>query len=149
MRTVSGQKRKRDAHDHQSVPLRGKRSTAFMKAVGEPVTIGGFSKMEFLVVCSIVQSPLADESGTWNCDWDRAKNIDISKIHWMYTSILTLAETQGLELSLYSRTQEQIRKLLKVSVFKHQPTYYVIIMHSILLLQFFKSYYTCIFHSKD
>lgn len=27
-----------------------------MEAIGEPVSIGGFSKMEYLLICSIVQS---------------------------------------------------------------------------------------------
>ena len=65
--TKTGQKRKQSAHESQSVPLQGKRSFTFMDAVGEPVSIRGVSKMEHLVICSIVQSLMADD---W--DWEQA-----------------------------------------------------------------------------
>ena len=58
--TKAGQKRKRPAHESQCVPLQGKRTVKFMEAVGEPVSIGGFSKMEYLLTASIVQSPMSD-----------------------------------------------------------------------------------------
>lgn len=123
MKSMVSQKRKRYPHEHQMLPLCGKKSASFMKDVGEPVKIGGFSKMEFLVLCSIVQNILLEDSQTWNCNWEGAKDIDISKIHWMYTSIITLAEALGLDLSLYSRTQEQICKELKSTSFKHDVYY--------------------------
>ena len=47
-----GQKRKREPHQGQSVPLKGKKSSIFMRDVGEQVTTGGFSTIEFLVVSS-------------------------------------------------------------------------------------------------
>ena len=65
--TQTGQKRKRMAHESQSVPLRGKRTVEFMEAIGEPVSIRGFSKMEYLVICSIVQNLMADD---W--DWEQS-----------------------------------------------------------------------------
>ena len=56
-----GQKRKREPHQGQSIPLKGKKSLTFMRDVGEPVTTGGFSNMEFLLVSSIIHHLLQEE----------------------------------------------------------------------------------------
>ena len=46
-----------------------------MEAVGEPISIGGFSSMEYLVICTIVQSLMADD---W--DWEQSRDIDINEV---------------------------------------------------------------------
>ncbi len=78
-----------------------------MEAVGEPMSIGGFSNMEFLVICSIVQNLMVDD---W--DWKQAQDINASEISAMhvYRHILELVQTLQLDLALFERTQEKIEK---------------------------------------
>ena len=111
--TKTGQKRKRLPHESQSVPLQGKRSVEFMEAVGEPVSIGGFSKMEYLVICSIVQTLMADD---W--DWELARNVNVSDVATMYNYVLELVQTLQLDLALFERKQDSIEKLLRTTTFK-------------------------------
>ena len=108
-----GQKRKRDTHHHQFVALRGKPTVTFMKEVGEPSTIGGYSKTEFLMVCSIIHTIMTDEKG--RCNWECA-DIDSVAVHKIYISIIELTQAMGLSLSMYARTSEEINKLLKLCV---------------------------------
>jgi hypothetical protein len=119
-RTI-GQKRKRISHQHQSVPLRGKRTATFMKEVGEPATIGGFSVTEFLTLCAIVHNELSEAHG--HCDWDQAPGIDIFKIHSTYTAIIELVQSMGITLSMYPRTSQEVKKLLKLFIFKKELTF--------------------------
>lgn len=119
--TKIGQKRKRDAHHHQSVTLRGKTTASFMREVGEPATIDAFSRTEFLIVCGIIHSVLVEESG--HCNWDDAKDVDASMVHTMYTSILELVKPIRIVLSIYPRTRQEIEKLLKLSIFKREVSY--------------------------
>lgn len=111
---IVGQKRKREAHEAQSSPLKGKRATTFMRDVGEPVTIGGFSDMEFLVTCSIAAHLLGKESSHWR----DIQKLDTSKIHQIYCSIRSMAEVLGIESALFERTQAEVRKLIGKVLFK-------------------------------
>lgn len=111
--TKTGQKRKRPAHESQCVPLQGKRTVKFMEAVGEPVSIGGFSKMEYLVIASIVQSLMSDD---W--DWEQVRNVNVGDVSTIYHYILELVQTLQLELALFERKQDSIEKLLERTIFK-------------------------------
>ena len=113
-----GQKRKRDAHQQQSVPLRGKASHKFMDEVGEQASIGGYSEMEFLIVCAIIHGLLTEEGR--HCSWDCVKDIDSLKVHSVYTSILDVIQSMGISLPMYTRTDQEISKLLKLSVAKNE-----------------------------
>jgi len=110
-----GQKRKRMVHDNQAVLLRGKRSVTFMESVGEPMSTGGFSDMEFLIVCSIVQSFLADSH---ELDWKHARDLDPQQELTMYLCILDLVETLQMDLALFKRTYKNIKSLLSSISFK-------------------------------
>ena len=91
-----------------------------MEGVGEPVSIGGFSKMEYLLICSIVQSLM---SGDW--DWEQVRNVNVGDVstiyhyilelaqtlqldHYIYNYILELAQTLQLDLALLERKQHSI-----------------------------------------
>ena len=50
-------------------------ANSYIYEVGEQTTVRGFSKMEFLIICSIVDSVLRDESG--HCNWGNAKGVYI------------------------------------------------------------------------
>ena len=113
-----GQKRKREAHRQQSVPLRGKASHKFMDEVGEQASIGGYSEMEFLIVCAIIHGLLTEEGR--HCSWDCVKDIDSIKVHSVYTSILDVIQSMGISLPMYTRTDQEISKLLKLSVAKNE-----------------------------
>lgn len=117
-KTKIGHKRKRFAHQQQSVPLRGKSGHKFMEEVGEQASIGGFSETEFLIVCAIIHGLLTEGSGY--CTWDRAKDIDSLKVHSVYTSILDVVQSMGISLPMYTRTDQEISKLLKLSVVKNE-----------------------------
>ena len=86
-----------------------------MEAVGEPMSIGGFSNMEYyiLVICSIVQSLMSND---W--DWEQAQDINVSEVSTMYHHIRELAQTLKLDLALFEQTQERIDKLLHKTAFK-------------------------------
>ena len=43
-----GSKRKRTPHESQKFPLQVKKTKTFMEAIGEPLSTGGFSDLEFL-----------------------------------------------------------------------------------------------------
>ena len=82
-----------------------------MEAVGEPVSIGGFSKMEYLVIAIVVQSLMSDD---WNWEQLPVRNInvgDVSTIYYYY--ILELVQTLQLDLVLFERKQDSIKKLLE------------------------------------
>ena len=111
--TKTGQKRKRSAHESQCVPLQGKRSVKFMKAVGEPMSLGGVSRMEHLVICSIVQSLMADE---W--DWEQARNVQVSDVSTMYNYIVELQNILQLDIALFERNKDTIEKVLRTTKFK-------------------------------
>lgn len=108
-----GQKRKRVAFDSQTTQLKGKRTVMFMEAVGEPVLIGGFSRMEFLVFCSIFQNQMVDKS-----DWTSLQSLNHQEVLAMYDSILELVKTLRLDLALFKRTITDIEKLVKNTSFK-------------------------------
>ena len=108
-----GRKRKRVAHDNQAVLLKGKRTIKFMESVGEPVLTGGFSRMEFFVICSIAQNLMAD-----NLDWKEAKDINPHDVLSIYNCLLDLVQTLRLDLALFKRTQKNIEKLLCSASFK-------------------------------
>ena len=110
----TGQKRKRDLHDSQSVLLRGTKTKSFMEAVGEPISIGGFSNFEFLVVCAIIHSLMDEDS--WN--WDTSESIDVLAVHTMYTCVYEFVQALNLSLPLFQRNEEQLAKLLKLQLFR-------------------------------
>ena len=107
-----GKKRKREPYENQEIPLKGKRTLQFMEAVGEPALTGGFSKMEFLMICSIVQNLMAD-----NLDW-KLQDLNHHMVFAMYSGILELVETLKLDLALFKRTHAEIEKLLRNTTFK-------------------------------
>jgi hypothetical protein len=111
-----GQKRKREPHQSQSIPLQGKRSLTFMQSIGEPVTTGTFSSMEFLVVSSIVLHYLAKKGR--NFSLEEAQKLDATRVYLTYCSVFTLAKELGLDFALYERTQDNIQKLSRKLLFK-------------------------------
>ena len=107
-KTVIGQKRKRSSHASQSVLLRGKWASTFMEDIGEPISAGGFSKMEYLVICSIVQSLIAD-----NWDWDQSRDVDAGEVVTLYGYILELVKILHVQIALFEREKDKIVKLLR------------------------------------
>ena len=96
------------AYESQCVPLQGKRTVKFMEAVGEPVSIGGFSKMEYLLICSIVQLKS-------NVRWmglGTSTHVNVGDVSTIYHYILELAQTLQLDLALLEREQDSIEKLI-------------------------------------
>lgn len=108
-----GQKRKRLPHVNQSMPLRGKKTMKFMNDVGEPLIHGGFSKMEFLVICSIIRTLMADD-----LDWAQSESLNSSEVLTIYNCIFELAQTLHLDLALFLRSQTEIEKVLYNTSFK-------------------------------
>ena len=81
----------------------------------------GFSSMEFLLICSIVQHLMGDD---W--DWQQVQDIT-TEVSTMYCHILELVETLQLDLALFKRAPAKIEKLLcntafKWDVFRHKST---------------------------
>ena len=102
----SGQKRKRLPHDSQAVQLKGKKTVHFMTEVGEPMSVGGFSLMEYLIVCSIIQTMNMD------FDWGQSRNVSTSEVCTMYSYLLELLQTLNVDIALFGRSEEKIQKLL-------------------------------------
>ena len=107
-----GQKRKRATYDNQLISLKGRRTAEFMEAIGEPVITGTLSRMEFLVVCSIVKEVMED------LDWAHSNCLDHHEVLAMYDGIIELAETLLLDLALFKRSAANIEKLLNDTTFK-------------------------------
>ena len=99
------QKRKRQSYETQSIPLRGKRAAKFMEDVGEPMMIGGHSKIEYLIVCSIVQTLKGD-------DWELSQDIDVTEAYKIYRHILELVKLLQIDLALFDRNIDKLQKLL-------------------------------------
>lgn len=111
--TKVGQKRKRLPHVSQTVPLRGKKTAKFMKDVGEPLIPGGFSKMEYLVICSIAQSLMAED-----LDWVQSETLNSNEVLTIYNHVSELAQTLQLDLALHGREQKDVEKVLQSTSFK-------------------------------
>ena len=107
-----GQKRTREQHESQSLPLRGTKTTIFMEAIGEPISIGGFSHFEFLLVCAIVQHFVQQDS------WDTTESMDIHTICAMYTCAREFTTSVQIDLPLYERKEDQVLKLVKLQHFR-------------------------------
>ena len=116
-----GQKRKREPHQGQSIPLKGKKSLTFMRDMGEPVTTGGFSNMEFLLVSSIIHYLLEEERKNF-CSED-IQSLDISKLYQIYCAIFTITKELRLDFALFERTQDEIQKLSRKLSFKSKIVY--------------------------
>ena len=110
-------KRKRASHENQTFLLRGRRSMQFMEAIGEMAVTGSFSKMEFLVICSIIQSKVINDN------WKDSQALDPEEVWSMYNCICELAQTLHLNLALYSRSSEDIAKLIHKIAFQWDVFY--------------------------
>ena len=74
-----------------------------MKAVGEPVSIGGFSDLEFLIISSIVHWLAVVE-------WE---TIETQDVHTIYIAIVQLSHQMKLNIELFERSVSEIHSLIK------------------------------------
>ena len=88
-----GSKRERTSHANQKFLQQGKRTKTFMEAIGEPVSTGGFSDLEFLM------------SSTVHCvavvEWDE---IETQDVHTTYSAIIQLTRKMKLNIGLFERS---------------------------------------------
>lgn len=70
---------------------------------------GGFSTMEYLLVCAIVQYLLVED---W--DWEEMQDIDAAEVSTVYHHVLQLTKLLKVNLALFERSPGNIVKLLRI-----------------------------------
>lgn len=103
-----GSKRKRTRYENQKFPLQGKKTKTFMEAIGEPVSTGGFSNLEFLMISSTFH---------WLAmvEWEE---IETQDVHTIYNAIVQLTHKMMLNIGLFEHSVSEIDKLIKKFNFK-------------------------------
>ena len=101
------QKRKRDRHDSQAHPLRGKKTTKFMNETSEEMTTGTVSDFEYLLISAIIHYSYPEAE-----DWTDVDSFNTHIIVKTFEAIRNFAQLMNMQLPIFRRNQE-IEKALK------------------------------------
>lgn len=105
---TSVHKRKRDRHDSQDYPLRGKKTAKFMEEVSEEVTTGSMNNFEYLLISAIIQHSYPDTE-----DWTDVERFDTNVIIKSFEAIKNITQLMNMELPMFKRSKFEIEKALK------------------------------------
>lgn len=102
------QKRKRDRHDSQAHPLRGKKTAKFMNETSEEMTTGTMSDFEYLLISAIIHYSYPEAE-----DWTDVDSFNTHIIVKTFEAIRNIAQLMNMQLPMFKRNQEEIEKALK------------------------------------
>ena len=90
-----------------------------MENIGEPISVGGLSKVEYLVICSILKYLEGD-----NWDWGQSGDINADEVLTTYDCIVDLVNTLHISLPLFQRPKDKIKKVLHhiAGMYSHNRT---------------------------
>ena len=101
-------KRKRDRHDSQDHPLRGRKTTKFMDEVSDEMTTGSLSKFEYLLISAIIHHLYPEAE-----DWTDVDSFNVHTIAKTFEAIRNIAQLLNMDLPIFERSDEEIEKALK------------------------------------
>lgn len=104
----TGFKRNRPSHSNQKVPLKGRKTSVFIKSVGVDtysLSVGKATDIEYLLVSSILEE--ITESGAEDV------YIHLEIVHIIYSLILSIIDTMAITGPLFPRSKDEIAKILK------------------------------------
>ena len=68
-----------------------------MENIGEPISVGGLSKVKYLVICSILKYLEGDD---W--DWGQSGDINANEVLTTHDCIVDFVNTLHIRISLYT-----------------------------------------------
>ena len=101
-------KRNRPSHTNQKFPLRGRKTSLYMKNIGgdtDSLSVGKTTDMEYLLISSILEEIGANQA--------EDIYIYLEVAHMMYSLILSIIETMAITGPLFPRSKDEIAKILK------------------------------------
>ncbi len=103
-------KRKRHHHPSQQFPLKSRKTTHFMKDIGEEIITGIATDIEFLIVAAIINS-MSDSFER------RDPYAHLDSIHQLYCTIVFVLQAMNIRGPINSRSKQEIGKIIKQFVY--------------------------------
>ena len=104
----AGLKRRRDRHEYQAYPLKGRKTSKVMEHLSEDVTTGSISAFEYLLISAILQYAYPHLE-----DWTDVDMIDPDIIAKYFHAIRNMTKVLAIQVPVYNRNQREIETALK------------------------------------
>ena len=101
-------KRKRDRHESQDYPLKGKKIAKFMEEVSEEMSTGSMSNFEYLLISAIIHCRYPDTE-----DWTDVDSLNIDDIVKSFEAIGNITRLLNMQLPMFTRNKTELEKSLK------------------------------------